>query len=340
MAQTNVTPISLYYSATSTNVPTAGNLVAGELAINTADGKLFYKDAAGVVQTIASKASNSGSFTTLTSTGQSTFATSTGVVGIGTIAPSAWGTGYGVAQLGYSSFWGATTGAVCHTSNNTYFDGTNYKYIITDSATDYYQLSGTHVWRTAVSGTAGNTVSFTERMRISSGNLLVGTTTNYATLGASVQVVNASGLGQFAGGDAGATFTYSFGRDNVTTGNFVFALNGTVIASINAGTGVYTPLSDSRVKKNIEPLQYGLDEILKLSPVTYNMVAEENSDKKHIGLIAQEVKSVIDEAVDDLIDQENQMYGLDKSGLVPVLIKAIQELNAKVTALEAQLGAK
>jgi hypothetical protein len=37
-------------------VPTAGNLVAGELAINTADGRLYYKDSSGVVQTIASKA--------------------------------------------------------------------------------------------------------------------------------------------------------------------------------------------------------------------------------------------------------------------------------------------
>jgi hypothetical protein len=56
MAQTNFTPISLYYSATATSVPTAGNLVAGELAINTNDGKLFYKDSSGVVQTLASKA--------------------------------------------------------------------------------------------------------------------------------------------------------------------------------------------------------------------------------------------------------------------------------------------
>jgi hypothetical protein len=55
MAQTGYTPISIYYSATTTNVPTAGNLVAGELAINTADGKLFYKDSSGVVQTIATK---------------------------------------------------------------------------------------------------------------------------------------------------------------------------------------------------------------------------------------------------------------------------------------------
>ena len=59
MAQTGYTPISIYYSATATNTPTAGNLVAGELAINTADGKLFYKDSAGVVQTIASKATGS-----------------------------------------------------------------------------------------------------------------------------------------------------------------------------------------------------------------------------------------------------------------------------------------
>ena len=55
MAQSGYTPISIYYSATASNTPTAGNLVAGELAINTADGKLFYKDSAGVVQVIAGK---------------------------------------------------------------------------------------------------------------------------------------------------------------------------------------------------------------------------------------------------------------------------------------------
>jgi len=75
MAQTNFTPISLYYSATSTNVPTAGNLVAGELAINTADGKLFYKDSSGVVQTIATKAT-AGLPTTTTGSGSIVLATS------------------------------------------------------------------------------------------------------------------------------------------------------------------------------------------------------------------------------------------------------------------------
>lgn len=59
MPQSGYTPIQLYYSATASNTPIAGNLLNGELAINIADGKLFYKDSGGVVQTIATKASAS-----------------------------------------------------------------------------------------------------------------------------------------------------------------------------------------------------------------------------------------------------------------------------------------
>jgi len=62
MAATNNTPIQLYYSLTATNAPTAGNLVNGELAINTNDGKLYYKDSSGVVQVIASKSVQNGIF--------------------------------------------------------------------------------------------------------------------------------------------------------------------------------------------------------------------------------------------------------------------------------------
>lgn len=60
MSQTGYTPIQLYRSTTASTAPTAGNLAAGELAINTTDGKLYYKDTGGVVQTIASKAGASG----------------------------------------------------------------------------------------------------------------------------------------------------------------------------------------------------------------------------------------------------------------------------------------
>jgi hypothetical protein len=77
MAQTGFTPISLYYTTTASATPTAGNLVAGELAINTADGKLFYKDSSGVVQTIASKDNNSGTFTNISVSGVASFADGT-----------------------------------------------------------------------------------------------------------------------------------------------------------------------------------------------------------------------------------------------------------------------
>ena len=55
MAATNYTPIQLYSSTTASVVPLAANLAQGELAINITDGKLYYKDNAGVVQVIATK---------------------------------------------------------------------------------------------------------------------------------------------------------------------------------------------------------------------------------------------------------------------------------------------
>ena len=55
MAQIGFTPIQLYFSSTTTNVPLAANLASGELAINITDGKLFYKDNANAVQVIGWK---------------------------------------------------------------------------------------------------------------------------------------------------------------------------------------------------------------------------------------------------------------------------------------------
>ena len=69
MAQSGYTPIQLYNSSTPSAAPTAGNLAAGELAINTYDGVLYYKDSAGVVRTLASKSSSAGIFTSVTDSG-------------------------------------------------------------------------------------------------------------------------------------------------------------------------------------------------------------------------------------------------------------------------------
>ena len=66
MAASGSTPISLYYSATTTNAPLAANLVNGELAINIADGILFYKDNTGTVQQIVGGGSITNDTTSLT----------------------------------------------------------------------------------------------------------------------------------------------------------------------------------------------------------------------------------------------------------------------------------
>ncbi|NBQ98522.1 MAG: hypothetical protein EBU12_09985, partial [Microbacteriaceae bacterium] len=140
------------------------------------------------------------------------------------------------------------------------------------------------------------------------------------------------GDGAFGGG---ATNYWDIGRDNASTGNFTFTLNGSQKGYISLSTGAYTAVSDLRLKKNVVPLAYGLNEVMALNPVMYHMIDEAQDAKKHIGFIAQEVKSVIDESVDDLNDENAEFYGLDKSGLVPLLVKAIQELKAEFDAYKA-----
>ena len=63
MAQSGYTPISLYYSTTAAAVPTSGNLVDGELALNTLDEKLYFKNSTGTVKLLASNAGAAGTVT-------------------------------------------------------------------------------------------------------------------------------------------------------------------------------------------------------------------------------------------------------------------------------------
>lgn len=82
MAQAGFTPISLYYSTTTSAVPVNTNLVNGELAINVTDGKLFYKDNSNIVQVIGWKtvpASAGG-------TGQTSLTANNVILGNGTSA--------------------------------------------------------------------------------------------------------------------------------------------------------------------------------------------------------------------------------------------------------------
>jgi hypothetical protein len=121
---------------------------------------------------------------------------------------------------------------------------------------------------------------------------------------------------------------------------FLFAYDASDKASINNSTGAYTALSDATKKKDFEPSTLGLDAVMALKPTLFRMIDDENSAEKQLGFLAQDVQTVIPQAYSESESPNGKFIGLQDRPIIAVLTKAIQELNAKVTALEAQLGAK
>jgi hypothetical protein len=88
--------------------------------------------------------------------------------------------------------------------------------------------------------------------------------------------------------------------------------------------GTWTNASDARLKTNIINSHYGLNQVLQLRPVAYQMKA---NGEQQIGFIAQEVQPILPEVVSgtegDL--EKLEVLGISYGNLVPVLTKAIQE---------------
>jgi hypothetical protein len=144
-----------------------------------------------------------------------------------------------------------------------------------------------------------------ERMRITSdGNLLINTTTNS---GNKLEVNGTARFGSVIVGSLGTGTVYS-----------------------NGGTLTNTNPSDRRLKTNVIPLTYGLADILKLNPVSYNW--KDGTNGKQFGFIAQEVQEIMPDAV-----KPGEYLGLEKDAIYSALVNSVKELNKEIELLKSQI---
>jgi hypothetical protein len=204
----------------------------------------------------------------------------------------------------------------------------------------------------------------TERMRITSGgNVGIGTTTpgvllHAKTTGDGYNMLTIESTSGDAGialkGGTGGTSVGGFTIQGQNGGSMVFvdrnstpatrmtiSSNGSIGAP--SGTNIYNA-SDVRLKKNISTTTYGLNAISALNPVKFNWIDgfEPSEDGKDmLGFIAQEMQNIIPEAVESFgsnVDLngttiENTLR-VNEKFIIPVLVKAIQELKSENDTLK------
>jgi len=210
MAQSGYTPILIYASGTASNTPSSGNLTSGstgaELAINYADGKLFYKDSGGSVQVIATKVA-------------------AGLTAI-PVTTTQGGTGVTTAPTAGSVVWGATTSTLGYTAA-----GTSGQPLLSGG-------SGTPTWGTLSVG-AGGTGSTT----LTANNVLLGNGTSALQVvapGTSGNILTSNGTTWVSSAPAGGGVTSAVAGTGISvsssTGAVTFTNTG--VTSITNGGGL------------------------------------------------------------------------------------------------------
>jgi len=178
-----------------------------------------------------------------------------------------------------------------------------------------------------------------ERARIdTSGNLLVGKT-----------AANLAAVGIEAKPNGYASFTMASSTNSLDTLNvysstavnyrFYVGLAGTVFATNTA----ITAISDQRLKENIRDLDDGLNVVLALKPRKFDWKEGKGADIKNArGFIAQEFEQVLPDMIDiwkDPAPEGEEPYKAVNANLIPTLVKAIQEQQATITQLQADVAA-
>jgi len=122
------------------------------------------------------------------------------------------------------------------------------------------------------------------------------------------------------------------------THRLLFATGGTEVGRIrctNSETQYNTSASDRTLKKNFESWNEDVLSLFKnINPQKFNFIQEEDGANKTKGFIAQEITDNFPEAYSKG-EKEDDKYWFNPSGMVVYLMKAIQELEAKIATLEA-----
>tara|TARA_R110002167_G_scaffold6412_1_gene29662 strand:- start:1369 stop:3090 length:1722 start_codon:yes stop_codon:yes gene_type:complete len=145
--------------------------------------------------------------------------------------------------------------------------------------------------------------------------------------------------------DAPNGFNYAYLTSQVqgaTFSTFGFTVVGTSYnAHVNGGNAVQIgSTSDYRLKDEIGLLENAVDKIKLMRPIEYTEKEGENYKVIHQGFIAHEMQAIIPTIVNGIKDDVNKdgeikPQSLYYAGLTPILVKAVQELTARIEALEA-----
>ncbi len=138
------------------------------------------------------------------------------------------------------------------------------------------------------------------------------------------------------------------GQLGVNLNNPTYAIHLPNNPTIGTGQGranAWTTYSDSRVKSNQQQIENGLAIINKMVPKTYfhhsgnikNGILNITDNGEHtLGFIAQELYEILPEAVQKPEDENESLWSINYDKVIPVTVKAIQELNKKIETLETE----
>lgn len=138
--------------------------------------------------------------------------------------------------------------------------------------------------------------------------------------------------------------------DDSTTNNSFYPIlttinNGTLSESTVSSSKLYfnpssgtlnsiefNAFSDSRLKENIKTIDNALHKTTSLRGVKYNFINDVNKSQK-IGLIAQEVKEIIPEVIND----DDEFLSINYNAIIGLLVESIKELNNEITLLKEKI---